>query len=117
MRLVTLKDTVVGMLLVQPLTGANGMLILPKGTKLTPSIIQRLAKVPVVELAVEDPPPAAPAAGASPEALAPIPANPLLAALDDRFKGFEADEVMMEIKRLAGEHIAQTHTGSTESRQ
>ncbi len=74
----------------------RGMVILPKGTKLTPQLIDRLKRMGVTEV---------PLTGHDPSGPPPKTREELLSELDERFDGFEKNPLMMEIKRIAREHM------------
>jgi len=79
-----------------PVVNERGMVILPKGAKLTASVIDRLQKMNVVELVV---------AGVDPNAPPPKTLDEQLAELDARFEGLDRNLTMMAIYRKAREHL------------
>jgi hypothetical protein len=82
--------------LAAPVTNEKGMLILPKGAKLTMGSIDSLRRRGIVEITVE---------GRDPNAPPPKTTNEFLADLDVRFEGLESNPTMMSIKAFAREHI------------
>ena len=96
MRLIILEEAKPGDEVARPVLNSRGIVILPEGAKLTPSLIARLGKMGVKELLVE---------GDDPNAPPPKTLDELLENLDVRFEGMGQHGVMMEIKRIAQGHI------------
>lgn len=94
MKIVSITQAKPGEKVARDLRGADGRMILAKGTVLTDSIISRLARLNIRQMAVEGQTSAAPVN---------IPAK--LAALEHRFKGHEKDPFMMEMHRLVKERL------------
>lgn len=74
----------------------RGMMVLPKGAKLTLFLLERLRRMGVMEVAVE---------GQDPNAPPPKSCDQLLADLEARFTGLEENALMMEIARIARQHL------------
>ncbi|MDA0747609.1 MAG: hypothetical protein O2954_13895 [bacterium] len=81
---------------VEPVKNGRGMVILPKGAKLSPALIERMRKMGVRELLVE---------GNDPNAPPPKTFEDLMAELEVRFEGLEENSLMMEMKKIAKEHL------------
>lgn len=96
MRVILLDQVKSGDQLAAPVTNDKGMLILPKGAKLTMGMLDSLRRRGVVEVTVERDDPNAPP---------PKTTEEYLADLDARFEGLESNAVMMNIKSFAREHI------------
>jgi len=96
MHIVTLDEAKPGDEAAEPVRNERGMVILPKGARLTVALIDRLRKMGVTEVALE---------GHDPNAPPPKSRDELLAELDERFEGLEDKPLMAEIKRIAREHL------------
>ena len=96
MRTILLDEAKPGDEVAEPVVNARGMVILNKGARLSPSLIERMRKMGVVELKVE---------GDDPDAPPPKTLDELLAELEVRFEGLEGNPVMMEIKKIARRHL------------
>ena len=101
MRQIALDDAKPGDEVAQPVKNERGMVILPKGAKLSLPMIDKLRRLGVRELVVE---------GDDPNAPPPKTLNELLKELDVRFEGLEQHKLMMVIKEVAREHLVQ-HKG------
>ena len=96
MRLIIVAEAKPGDEVAEPVKNERGIVILPSGAKLTPTLILRLQKMGVKELLVE---------GDDPNAPPPKTLEELMEELDVRFEGFENSGMMMEIKRIAQQHL------------
>jgi len=96
MRLIFLDQAEPGDELALPVLNKRGLTILPKGASLTVSLIKRLRRMGVMEVAVE---------GHDPNAPPPKTRDELLADLEARFEGLGENALMMEIKRIARQHL------------
>lgn len=96
MRVILLDMAKPGDLLAAPVANEKGMLILPKGAKLTMGMIDSLRRRGVVEVTVE---------GRDPHAPPPKTTDEFLEDLETRFAGLESNPVMMGIKAFARAHI------------
>jgi hypothetical protein len=96
MRVIFLDEAKPGDEVAEQVRNERGMTILPKGAKLTLSLIDRLRRMGVKEVSVE---------GHDPNAPPPKTRDELLADLDTRFEGLEQNALMMEIKRIARQHL------------
>lgn len=101
MRQIVLDDAKPGDEVAQPVKNERGMVILPKGAKLSLPMIDKLRRLGVRELVVE---------GDDPNAPPPKTLNDLLKELDIRFEGLEQNPLMMGIKNTARDHLMQ-HKG------
>jgi len=79
-----------------PVMNDRGMVILPKGAKISTPLIDRMMRMGVVEVTL---------VGDDPNAPPPKTTDELLEELDARFEGVEGKAFMKEIKRIAREHI------------
>ena len=96
MRVILLDQVRPGDQLAAAVTNDKGMLILPKGAKLTMGMLDSLRRRGVMEVTVErDDPNASP----------PKTTEAFLADLDARFAGLEGNAIMMSIQSFAREHI------------
>ena len=96
MRSVLLDQAKPGEEVAEPVKNDRGMVILPEGAKLTPALIDRLRKMGVVEVMVE---------GEDPNAPPPKSLDELLEDLKVRFEGQEDNPLMMQIKKIARQHL------------
>jgi len=80
----------------QPVFNQKGMILLPKGTTLTLTLISRLRGWGIREIEVEGEGLNAPPPKSIPE---------LLADLDHRFRGSEGNSLMMQLKAIIQEQI------------
>ena len=96
MRRVEIDDLSPGDIVANPVVNDKGMVILPKGIKLTPSLIGRLDRWGVTEAEIE---------GEDPNAPPPKTTEELLCSLDERFSDVEDNQLMMALKAIAKEHI------------
>ena len=96
MRLILLDEAKPGDEVAEPVKNARGMVILSKGTTLSPALIDRLRKMGVVEVIVE---------GDDPNAPPPKSLEELLEELETRFEGLEGSRLMMDIKKIARQHL------------
>ena len=79
-----------------PVMNDRGMVILPKGSRLTRPLIDRMMKMGVIDVTLT---------GDDPNAPPPKSREELLADLEARFEGMEKSTTMMEIKRIARDHL------------
>jgi len=98
MRQIFLEDAQPGDEVAQPVKNDRGMVILPKGAKLSVPMIAKMRRMGVLEVVVE---------GDDPNAPPPKTLNELLEDLDFRFEGLEGNKLMMAIKKTAREHLLQ----------
>ncbi|MGA1195034.1 MAG: hypothetical protein ACO36I_00905 [Candidatus Latescibacterota bacterium] len=98
MRQIFLEDAQPGDEVAQPVKNDRGMVILPKGAKLSVPMIAKMRRMGVLEVVVE---------GDDPNAPPPKTLNELLEDLDFRFEGLEDNKLMMAIKKTAREHLLQ----------
>lgn len=98
MRQIFLEDAKPGDEVAQPVKNERGMVILPKGAKLSVPMIDKMRRMGVREVIVE---------GDDPNAPPPKTLEELLADLDFRFEGLEDNKLMMTIKKTAREHLLQ----------
>jgi hypothetical protein len=96
MRRVLLDEAKPGDEVAEPVKNDRGMVILPEGAKLAPSLIERLRKMGVKEIALE---------GDDPNAPPPKTLDELRDDLEFRFEGLDDNPLMMGIKRIAGDHL------------
>lgn len=96
MRLVLLDKVKPGDEVAEPVKNAKGMVILSKGAKLSSILIDRLQKMGVIEVPLEGDDPNAPPRKSLDE---------LLQELEIRFEGLEGNRLMMEIKKIARQHL------------
>jgi hypothetical protein len=96
MRQIFLEDAQPGDEVAQPVKNDRGMVILPKGAKLSVPMIAKMRRMGVLEVVVE---------GDDPNAPPPKTLNELLEDLDFRFEGLEDNKLMMAIKKTAREHL------------
>ena len=86
-----------GMVLSQPVTNANGAVLLGEGTELTASLIRKIQAMDLDHVSVKG----APQSGVSVEQL--------LADIDERFKPIEGVQYMDVIKRAVKGHIEELY--------
>lgn len=98
MRQIFLEDAQPGDEVAQPVKNDRGMVILPKGAKLSAPMIDKMRRMGVREVIVE---------GDDPNAPPPKTLDELLEDLDFRFEGLEDNKLMMAIKKTAREHLVQ----------
>ena len=98
MRQIFLEDAKPGDEVAQPVKNERGMVILPKGAKLSTPMIDRMRRMGVHELVVE---------GDDPNAPPPKSLQELLEDLDVRFEGLDSNRMMMTIKKIARDHLIQ----------
>jgi hypothetical protein len=103
MRKITADEAQAGDIVAEPVINEQGRTLLPKGARLSASVLTRLAGWGVVELAIEGEPDAASIAA---EVAAPEADEDLLAALDHRFASWAQESTMMHIKSVARRHLA-----------
>ena len=96
MRLIILEEAKPGDEIAEPVKNDRGIVILPKGAKLTPSLIARMRKMSVREFLVE---------GDDPNAPPPKTFEEQMEDLETRFEGLEGKPLMMEIKKIARQHL------------
>lgn len=98
MRQIALEEAKPGDEVAQPVKNERGMIILPKGAKLSVGMLDKLRRMGVRELIVE---------GDDPNAPPPKTMNQLLEELELRFEGLDHEPLMMVIKKKAREHLLQ----------
>ncbi|MFT5368942.1 MAG: hypothetical protein ACI8V2_003915 [Candidatus Latescibacterota bacterium] len=98
MRQVFLEDAKPGDEVAEPVKNDRGMVILPKGAKLSVPMIAKMRRMGVLEVVIE---------GDDPNAPPPKTLDELLEDLDFRFDGLEDNKLMMAIKKTAREHLLQ----------
>lgn len=98
MRQVFLEDAQPGDEVAQPVKNDRGMVILPKGAKLSVPMIAKMRRMGVLEVVIE---------GDDPNAPPPKTLDELLVDLDFRFEGLEDNKLMMVIKKTARAHLLQ----------
>lgn len=98
MRQIFLEDAAPGDEVAEPVKNERGMVILPKGSKLSLPTIFKLRRMGVIEVVVE---------GDDPNAPPPKTLDELLEDLEVQFEGLEDNSVMMAIKKIAREHLMQ----------
>jgi hypothetical protein len=98
MRQIFLEDAQPGDEVAQPVKNDRGMVILPKGAKLSVPMIAKMRRMGVLEVVIE---------GDDPNAPPPKTLDELLEDLDFRFEGLEENKLMMAIKKTAREHLLQ----------
>ena len=98
MRQIFLEDAQPGDEVAQPVKNDRGMVILPKGAKLSVPMIAKMRRMGVLEVVIE---------GDDPNAPPPKTLDELLEDLDFRFEGLEGNKLMMVIKKTAREHLVQ----------
>lgn len=104
LRRLYLSESQPGDVIAEPVVNDRGMVILPKGAELTAPVIRRLQQMNVTEVAIE---------GDDPNAPPPKSLDELLEDLDERFEGLEHHRVMMEIKAIVRERLAErAHAGT-----
>jgi len=96
MRQVFLEDATPGDEVAEPVKNDRGMVILPKGAKLSVPMIAKMRRMGVREVMVE---------GDDPGAPPPKTLDELLADLEFQFEGLEDNKLMMAIKKTAREHL------------
>jgi hypothetical protein len=96
MRAILLDEAKPGDEVAEQVQNDRGMTILPKGSKLTLSLIDRLRRMGVKEVSVE---------GNDPNAPPPKTKDELLDDLEARFEGLEENRLMMDIKQIAKQHL------------
>ena len=102
MRTIFLDQAKPGDEIAEPVVNDRGMVILNKGARLSPSLIDRMRRMGVVELTV---------VGDDPNAPPPRTVDELLADLDTRFEGLEGNPLMTEIKKIARRHLLDRYPG------
>jgi hypothetical protein len=90
-RKVIVEKATPGDVVSQPVFNQKGMVLLPKGTTLTLSLINRLRGWGIREIEVE---------GEDPNAPPPKSVSELLSDLDHRFRALEGNSLMMELKAI-----------------
>ena len=98
MRQIFLEDAEAGDEVAEPVKNERGMVILPKGTKLSAPTIATLRRMGVREVVIE---------GDDPNAPPPKTLVELLEDMEVQFEGFEDNKLMMAIKKIAREHMVQ----------
>jgi len=98
MRQIFLEDAKPGDEVAEPVKNDRGMVILPKGAKLSVAMIAKMRRMGVREVVVE---------GDDPNAPPPKTREELLEDLEFRFEGLEENMQMMSIKKTAREHLLQ----------
>ena len=96
MRQIFLDEAKPGDEVAQPVRNERGMVILPKGAKLSAPMIAKMRRMGVGELVVE---------GDDPNAPPPKTLEELLDDLDVRFEGLDNNRLMMTIKKIARDHL------------
>lgn len=96
MRTILLSQAKPGDEVATPVMNDRGMVILPKGSRLSLPLIDRMMRMGVIDLTVT---------GDDPNAPPPKTTDELLEELEERFEGQEGNPFMSEIKRIAREHI------------
>ena len=99
MRTITVDEVQVGDVVVEPVHDAQGRMLLPVGSKISPAVMSRLADWGVTQLCVEgdrvEAPDGAPDSAGSEE----------LAALEHRFSDVKGDPLMDRIQAVARSHL------------
>jgi hypothetical protein len=103
MRQIFLEDAEAGDEVAEPVQNERGMVILPKGTKLSVPTIAKLRRMGVREVVVE---------GDDPNAPPPKTLDELLEDLEVQFEDLENNKLMMAIKKIAREHMVQRNGDS-----
>jgi hypothetical protein len=98
MRRVFLENAKPGDEVAEPVKNDRGMVILPKGAKLSVQMLAKMRRMGVREIVLD---------GHDPNAPPPKTRDELLAELEFRFEGLEANALMMIIKQTAREHLLQ----------
>ena len=98
MRDIAVGQAQVGDVVAEPVANAQGRVLLPKGARLSPAVLSRLAGWGVSRLQVEGLDPEAPEASEESGGADEI--------LDARFAAWEGDELMMAIKGFARRHLS-----------
>lgn len=98
MRQVFLEDAKPGDEVAEPVKNDRGMVILPKGAKLSVPMIAKMRRMGIREVVVE---------GDDPNAPPPKTLDELLEDLDFQFEGLDNNKLMMAIKTTAREHLLQ----------
>jgi hypothetical protein len=106
MRTVTPAEAQAGDIVAEAVVNEQGRTVLPAGSRLSAAVLSRLEKWGVHELVLKGDEPAADAPAEDAEETAAEEAGDRLAALDERFEGWEGDEAMMRIKQVARRHLA-----------
>ncbi len=96
MRLILLVEAKAGDEVTVPVMNERGMVILPKGAKLSAKLIDRMQKMGVREVTVE---------GDDPNAPPPKTVDELLEDLEVRFEGLDKNKLMMDIKKIAKQYL------------
>lgn len=97
MRQIEVTEAQVGDIIAGPVINDEGRVLLPKGAKLSPAVLSRLAGWGVQTIQVE---------GDDVETVTDEPgASDAAADLDQRFSAWEEDELMMAIKQVARRHL------------
>ena len=104
MRLIVLEEAKLGDEVAEPVLSDRGVVILPRGAKLTPVLVDRLRKMGVHEIVVE---------GVDPNAPPPKSYEELTAELETRFEGVDRP-LMVRIKRIASRHLDEAHARKLE---
>ena len=86
-----------------PVMNERGMVILPKGSKLSSKLIDRMQKMGVREITVK---------GDDPNAPPPKTLDELLEELEVRFEGLKNNKLMMDIKKIAKQHLLDSEEGA-----
>ena len=102
MRQIFLEDATPGDEVAEPVKNDRGMVILPKGAKLSVPMIAKMRRMGVREVVVE---------GDDPNAPPPKTLDELLADLEFQFEGLEDNKLMMAIKKTAREHLVKRKGG------
>ena len=102
MRLILLDEAKAGDEVAVPVMNERGMVILPKGAKLSSKLIDRMEKMGVREITVE---------GDDPNAPPPKTLDELLEELEVRFEELENNKLMMDIKKIAKQHLLDSEEG------
>lgn len=98
MRQIFLEDAEAGDEVAEAVKNERGMVILPKGSKLSAPTIAKLRRMGVREVVVE---------GDDPNALPPKTLDELLEDMEVQFEELENNRLMMAIKKIAREHLVQ----------
>ena len=96
MRRIVLEDAKPGDEVAEPVVSSRGVVILNKGSALTPALIDRMRKMGIAEVMVE---------GDDADAPTPEDLNEVLQELDARFEGLEENRLMMMIKGISRQHV------------
>lgn len=96
MRQIEVTEAQVGDIIAGPVINDEGRVLLPKGAKLSPAVLSRLAGWGVQTIQIE---------GEDVETRADETGATDAADLDQRFSAWEEDELMMAIKQVARRHL------------